>query len=137
MELVGGTAPPLKIDTERCRCCCWAGSSWVLGLVIGRAGVAFNKCLVMAMDWRAKPSAVCPSLCRHRRAAVGVLWFVLPAAVGGGEPVDPRHAPMANLPIQILVLIAVVRFIGTMASLSRRVPAGIFSPMLTFRTTSG
>jgi chloride channel protein, CIC family len=45
--------------------------------------------------------------------------------------------PGANLPILTLLLIAVVRFIGTMASYPVGVPAGIFSPMLTFATTVG
>ena len=65
-----------------------------------------------------------------------MLAFVLPMAVGGGETLIP-DLPMANLPIQTLLLIAVVRFVGTMASYPVGVPAGIFSPMLTFATTVG
>jgi CIC family chloride channel protein len=136
MELVGGTAPPLKIDTDALPLVLLP-VFMVLGVVLGVLGVAFNKCLVMAMDWRAKAFGRVPFLYAVIvGAAVGVLWFVLPAAVGGGERLIP-DMPMANLPIQILVLIAVVRFIGTMASYPVGVPAGIFSPMLTFATTVG
>jgi len=136
MELVGGTAPPLKIDTDALPLVLLPVFMG-LGVVLGGLGVAFNKCLVMAMDWRAKAFGRVPFLYAVIvGAAVGVLWFVLPAAVGGGERLIP-DMPMANLPIQILLLIAVVRFIGTMASYPVGVPAGIFAPMLTFATTVG
>jgi CIC family chloride channel protein len=136
MELVGGTAPPLKIDTDALPLLLLP-VFMVLGVVLGGLGVAFNKCLVMAMDWRARAFRRVPFLYAVIvGAAVGVLWFVLPAAVGGGERLIP-DMPMANLPIQILLLIAVVRFIGTMASYPVGLPAGIFSPMLTFATTVG
>ena len=91
----------------------------------------------MALDWRAKAFARVPFLYAVIvGAAVGVLAFVLPMAVGGGETLIP-DLPLANLPIQTLLLIAVVRFVGTMASYPVGVPAGIFSPMLTLATTVG
>ena len=68
--------------------------------------------------------------------AIGALVFVVPMAVGGGERLIPEM-PVADLPLKLLVLIAVVRFIGTMASYPVGVPAGIFSPMLTLATTVG
>ena len=68
--------------------------------------------------------------------AVGALATVLPFAVGGGETLIPRMV-VTELPILTLLLIAVVRFIGTMASYPVGVPAGIFSPMLAFATIVG
>jgi CIC family chloride channel protein len=44
---------------------------------------------------------------------------------------------VTRLPILTLLLIAVVRFVGTMASYPVGVPAGIFSPMLAFATMMG
>ena len=44
---------------------------------------------------------------------------------------------VTDLPILTLLLIAVVRFVGTMASYPVGVPAGIFSPMLAFATMVG
>jgi CIC family chloride channel protein len=93
--------------------------------------------LVMALDWRAKAFARVPFLYPIIVGAViGALAFVLPMAVGGGEALIP-DMPLANLPLKTLLLIAVVRFVGTMASYPVGVPAGIFSPMLTFGTTVG
>ena len=131
MELVGGAAPQLRIDTDALPLVLLP-TFMLLGAVLGVLGLAFNKTLVMALDWRAKAFARVPFLYPILvGAAVGVLAFVLPMAVGGGETLIP-DLPLANLPIQTLLLIAVVRFVGTMASYPVGVPAGIFSPMLTF-----
>jgi CIC family chloride channel protein len=136
MELVGGTAPPLRMDTDALPLLLLP-TFMVLGIVLGVLGVLFNACLVAALDWRAKTFARVPVLYAVIvGAAVGVLAFVLPLAVGGGEMLIPGM-PTANLSIHILLLIAVVRFIGTMASYPVGVPAGIFSPMLAFAATVG
>jgi chloride channel protein, CIC family len=109
----------------------------LLGTMLGALGVVFNKTLVLALDWRARAFARVPFLYAVIvGAAVGVLAFVLPMAVGGGEALIP-DLPLANLPLQTLLLIAVVRFVGTMASYPVGAPAGIFSPMLTLATTVG
>jgi CIC family chloride channel protein len=136
MELVGGTAPPLRIDTEAMPLL-MLPSFMLLGVVLGLLGVLFNRCLVTALDWRAAAFRRAPFVfALIVGAAVGVLAIVLPLAVGGGETLIPT-LPSADLPIRTLLLIAVVRFIGTMASYPVGVPAGIFSPMLTFATTVG
>jgi CIC family chloride channel protein len=99
--------------------------------------VVFNKTLVMALDWRARTFKRVPVLYAVIvGAAVGVLAIVLPLAIGGGESLIATM-PTSDLPIKTLLLIAVVRFVGTMASYPVGVPAGIFSPMLTFATTVG
>ena len=109
----------------------------LLGAALGVLGVPFNRCLVAALDWRAAAFARAPFVFAVLvGAAVGALAIVLPLAVGGGETLIPAHA-VANLPILTLLLIAVVRFVGTMASYPVGVPAGIFSPMLAFATTVG
>ena len=109
----------------------------LLGTVLGVLGLVFNKTLVMALDWRARAFARVPFLYAVIvGAAVGALAFVLPMAVGGGETLIPEM-PVAGLSLKTLLLIAVVRFVGTMASYPVGVPAGIFSPMLTLGTTVG
>ncbi len=136
MELVGGTAPQFRIDTAALPLVLLP-VFMLLGAVLGVLGLAFNRTLVMALDWRAKAFARVPFLYPMIVGAViGALAFVLPMAVGGGEALIPEM-PMADLPLKTLLLIAVVRFVGTMASYPVGVPAGIFSPMLTFGTTVG
>ena len=136
MELVSGTAPPLRFDTAAMPLLLLP-AFMVLGAALGVLGVLFNRCLILALDWRAAAFRRAPFVYAILvGAAVGALAIVLPLAVGGGEELIPR-LPFANLPLLILLLIAVVRFLGTMASYPVGVPAGIFSPMLTFATTVG
>lgn len=136
MELVGGTAPPLVIRTEALPLL-MLPTFMVLGALLGVLGVVFNKCLVAALDWRAQAFRKVPYLYPMIvGGAVGILAFLLPLAIGGGERLIP-DLPLSNLPLSTLLLIALVRFVGTMASYPAGVPAGIFSPMLTYATTLG
>ncbi len=136
MELVGGTAPQFRIETDALPLV-MLPTFMLLGAALGVLGIAFNKTLVMALDWRARAFGRVPVLYAVIvGAAIGALAMVVPMAVGGGERLIPEM-PVADLPLKMLVLIAVVRFVGTMASYPVGVPAGIFSPMLTLATTVG
>lgn len=136
MELVGGTAPPLKIATQAMPLLLLP-TFMVLGAAIGVLGALFNRCLIIALDWRAAAFRRAPfAFALIVGAAVGTLAIVLPFAVGGGETLIPRMV-VTDLPILWLLLIAAVRFVGTMASYPVGVPAGIFSPMLAFATMVG
>src|SRR5258708_8626032 len=131
MELVGGTAPPLRIDTQPVPLLL-PPTFMVLGAGLGILGVLFNRCLVTALDWRAAAFRRAPfAFAVIVGAAVGALATVLPFAVGGGETLIPRMV-VTNLSILTLALIAVVRFVGTMAGYPAGAPAGIFSPLLAF-----
>jgi CIC family chloride channel protein len=136
MELVGGTAPQFRIDTDALPLM-MLPIFMLLGAVLGVLGLAFNRTLVLALDWRAKAFARVPfAYPIIVGAVIGVLAFVLPLSVGGGESLIPEMAG-ADLPLKTLLVIAVVRFVGTMASYPVGVPSGIFSPMLTLGTTFG
>ena len=136
MGLVGGTAPPLRIAALEQPL--WLLPAFVLlGVVLGGLGVVFNRCLLGALDWTAatfRRMPFVPALVVG--AAVGALAIVLPEAVGGGELLIP-HLVARDLPLATLMLVAVLRFVGTMASYPVGVPGGIFSPMLTLATTVG
>lgn len=136
MGLVGGTAPPLRIAALEQPL--WLLPAFVLlGVFLGGLGVVFNRCLLGALDWTAatfRRAPFVPALLVG--AAVGALAIVLPEAVGGGELLIP-HLVARDLPLATLMLVAVLRFVGTMASYPVGVPGGIFSPMLTLATTVG
>ena len=136
MELVGGTAPPLRLDTTDLPLL-MLPVFMLLGASLGVLGVVFNKCLIVALDWRAKAFRRVPFLYAVIvGAAVGVLALVLPMAVGGGELLIPDLVT-SNLSLQLLVLIAVMRFVGTMASYPVGVPSGIFAPLLAYSSALG
>ena len=61
MELVGGTAPPLFLDTQTLPLALMP-AFLALGVVLGGLGVIFNKSLILALDWRARAFARVPML---------------------------------------------------------------------------
>jgi CIC family chloride channel protein len=136
MEAVGGTAPPLKLANAAMPLE-MLPVFLVLGLVLGAIGVVFNHCLLGMLDWTAKTFRRAPYVpALVVGAAVGALALVLPQAVGGGELLIPGLVT-ANLPLAMLLLLGLVRFVGSMVSYPVGVPAGIFSPMLTLATVIG
>ncbi|MFO1085993.1 MAG: H(+)/Cl(-) exchange transporter ClcA [Reyranellaceae bacterium] len=136
MELVGGTAPQLRLDTHAMPLPLLPVFV-LLGAGLGLLGVVFNRTLVLALDWRAETFNRWPWLYPVIvGAAVGALTIVLPLAVRGGETLIP-HMVVSSVPFLSLVLIALVRFVGTMASYPVGVPAGIFSPLLALATVVG
>jgi CIC family chloride channel protein len=136
MELVGGTAPPLRLDTSDLPLL-MLPVFMVVGAALGVLGVVFNKCLLVALDWRARAFRHVPFLYAVIvGAGVGVLTIAMPMAVGGGELLIPDLVT-SNLSLQLLLLIAVMRFVGTMASYPVGVPAGIFAPLLAYATALG
>ncbi|MFO1161175.1 MAG: H(+)/Cl(-) exchange transporter ClcA [Reyranellaceae bacterium] len=136
MELVGGTAPQLRLDTHAMPLLLLP-VFMLVGAGLGALGVVFNSTLVLALDWRAATFKRWPWLYPVIvGAAIGALTIVLPLAVRGGETLIPQMVASSE-PFLILVLIALVRFAGTMASYPVGVPAGIFSPLLALATVVG
>jgi len=136
MGLVGGTAPPMRIAALEQPL--WLLPAFVLlGVGVGGLGVVFNRSLLAALDWTAKTFRRVPFVpALVVGGAVGALAIVLPEAVGGGELLIP-HLVARDLPLATLALVAVLRFVGTMASYPVGVPGGIFSPMLALATAVG
>ncbi len=135
-EVVGGTAPDLQISTDAMPLTLLPAFA-LLGVLLGGLGVVFNRCLVFSLDWTMETFRRAPYVpALVVGAAVGALAIVLPDAVGGGETLILRMVG-ENLPITVLLLLAVLRFAGTMASYSTGVPGGIFAPILALATAIG
>jgi CIC family chloride channel protein len=109
-----------------------------LGILLGVLGVVFNRALIWSMG---------ASLAIGRRAsfylvpavvgfAVGVLLIVRPEATMGGDNLAVRMVG-ENLPLTIMAIVVVTRFVMTMASYSTGVPGGIFAPILALATAVG
>jgi len=109
-----------------------------LGILLGFLGVVFNRCLVWSLDsalafGRRTSFYVIPIVVG---LAVGVLLIVRPEATMGGEDLAVQLV-QENLPLLILGLIVLIRFIMTMASYATGVPGGIFAPILSLATAFG
>ena len=136
MELVGGTAPQLKLDNAEMPLSLLP-AFLVLGILLGGLGLVFNRTLLFLLDWVTttfRKAPFVPALVVG--AAIGALAIVLPQAVGGGELLIPGLVT-GNLSIQILLLLCLLRFVGVMLSYPVGVPGGIFAPLLTLATTIG
>jgi chloride channel protein, CIC family len=136
MELVGGTAPLLRIAAEAVPLALLP-TFVLLGAGLGVLGVVFNGCLIGLLDWTTatfRRAPFVPALVVG--AATGALAIILPEATGGGERLILQMVA-ENLPVTALLLIAALRFAGTMAVYCIGVPSGIFAPILALATALG
>lgn len=136
MELVGGTAPQLRLDNAEMPLS-MLPAFLALGVVLGGVGRVFNRTILFMLDWTAKTFRKVPFVpALVVGATVGALALILPQAVSGGELLIPGLVT-GNLPLVTLLLLGVLRFVGAMVSYPVGVPGGIFSPMLTLATALG
>lgn len=136
MELVGGTAPPLKLANAAMPLS-MIPAFLILGVALGGLGIVFNRTLLFMLDWTATTFRRVPFVpALAIGATVGALAILLPQAVGGGELLIPGLVT-GNLALTTLLLLGLVRFVGAMVSYPVGVPGGIFSPMLTLATVVG
>lgn len=136
MELVGGTAPQLKLENAEMPLS-MLPAFLVLGVVLGGVGRLFNRTILFMLDWTAKTFGKAPFVpALVVGLVVGALALVLPQAVTGGELLIPGLVT-GNLPLMTLLVLVVLRFVGAMVSYPVGVPGGIFSPMLTLATALG
>ena len=113
------------------------GSVWllpVMGVVMGAAGVLYNKALLgtknaealhtpLSQNWRILP----PML------AAFILAFTVPAVLGGGEDLVGSLIRIEDTPRQALLLllpIALLKIAFSLFSYTGNVPGGILMPML-------
>ena len=110
---------------------------FLLGLVVGLAGLLFNKLLMASLQCMDK-------LTQQQRLyfvlavgfLVGGLAYYFPASVGGGYEIISQALTMSPT-FGVLCLLFVVRFCTTMLSYSTSIPGGIFAPMLALGTILG
>jgi CIC family chloride channel protein len=136
MELVGGTAPPLRLDNAEMPLSL-IPAFLVLGALLGALGIVFNSTLLFMLDWTAATFRRVPFVpALVVGAAAGALAIVLPQAVGGGELIIPGLVT-GNLAVTTLLALGLIRFVGAVVSYPVGVPGGIFAPLLTIATVFG
>ncbi len=110
----------------------------VLGLVLGIAGVLFNKAMLASLNGTDGLTERQPYLFPLAFAAVvGALLALLPDATGGGDGFVYRMLHGEEYTLGMLILILVVRSATTFGSYTCRIPGGIFAPMLALATLTG
>jgi len=116
----------------------WLPAFMVLGAMLGVVGVVFNRTLVWSLDHVRRLGQrtsfyIFPAVVG---LVVGVLIFVRPEATQGGELLAVQLTK-EGLPLAMLAVIVLLRFVMTMASYSTGVAGGIFAPILALATTIG
>lgn len=109
----------------------------LFGFIVGLVGTVFNKGLMTALAWVDGLSF------QQKLLYVSLIGFVIgyatlfvPAATGGGMSII--HQALTLAPgFNVLCLLFVVRFIGTIACYSTGIPGGIFAPVLALGTLLG
>ena len=116
----------------------WLPAFVLLGVLLGALGLVFNRTLVWTLNFalafgKRTSFYLIPVVVGF---AVGVLLVLQPEATKGGENLAV-HLIRENLPLAVVALIVVIRFVMTMASYATGVPGGIFAPILSLATAAG
>lgn len=108
-----------------------------LGILMGFWGMLFNRVLLSTQDLYAKltwmPARTKPIIAF---LLAGLAGFFLPQVLGGGNDLITAISS-APLPLKLIVIILIVKFLFTMASYGSSVPGGIFLPLLVIGALSG
>ncbi len=137
LQLIVGGKPSIMMDVFQMPSLASLGLFLILGLVVGLAGILFNRVLMRVLYWMDKqPFAV--RLCYVSLVAllVGVLAWLWPDSVGGGYRIIEQSLTLTPGVI-VLMFLFIVRFVLTMLCYGTGVPGGIFAPMLALGTLLG
>lgn len=109
----------------------------LLGVGLGGVGVVFNFLILRGLDVIAWVSDRIPYLVPGVIAAIGGACLIyLPQVTGGNERLI-LELVKSNLSVGVLLALACLRLVATVASYSTGAPGGIFAPILTIATCVG
>jgi CIC family chloride channel protein len=109
----------------------------VLGVVAGFLGIAYNQAILGALAGAERMRRVPVELrAAIAGALVGVLGWLAPDLIGGGDPITQRTLTDTG-PHNFLVFIFLVRFALGAISYAAGTPGGLFAPMLVLGAQSG
>jgi len=137
LHLIMGSNPAIPMDVFSLPSQRSLWLFFIFGIVVGFAGLFFNKMLMKSLYLMDKLSP------KQRDIyviviglMVGFLVYVHPATVGGGYEIIERALSISPSLI-ILSALMVVRFVITIACYNTGVPGGIFAPMMALGTLLG
>lgn len=108
----------------------------ILGVVIGISGTIFNKGLLVSQNIYKKTNLPIEIKCIIPFIITGVIGLTIPALLGGGHDLI-MSLQETNIPISILIMYIVMKFIFTFACFGSGAPGGIFFPLLTLGSLVG
>jgi len=129
-RLILGDAPDFKVENIELIPFAQVVNYFIFGMLLGLLGVAYNRFTVFSMDAVARLR----SWPFEARAAlvgvfIGVVGWFLPKMIGGGDVLN-QEALLGGLPIGIVLLAIVVRWVLGPVSYAAGTPGGLFAPLL-------
>lgn len=109
----------------------WLPLFVVFGLLTGGLGALYNQLLLWFLDHATAVRAIPPSArAAGIGAVIGLVMFVYPRAVGGGDPLTQMILSEKRFALSVIVGYLVLRFLAGPLSYSAPVVGGLFAPML-------
>ncbi|MCD1633376.1 H(+)/Cl(-) exchange transporter ClcA [Martelella mediterranea] len=128
-QIIGGTAPDFSMAVASPELYLLPAFV-VLGVLLGFLGVSLNAALMWTGSFAGRLNARVPYLYPAVVGlVVGGLFVTMPLAVTGGEHVVTSLAAH-SASLQVLLALAVIRYVTMTASYSAGTPGGIFAPIL-------
>jgi len=130
-RLVLGNHPDFRVDPIGAPALAWLPIFVVFGLLTGALGAAYNGLVLWFLDHVGGFHRI-PTLAKAAviGAVVGLVMFLSPLAVGGGDVLTQRILAGNHIVVTAVVGYLVVRLIAGPLSYSAAVPGGLFAPML-------
>lgn len=130
-RLVLGDHPEFRVEPIAEPALVWLPLFVVFGVLTGGLGAVYNRLVLWFLDHvtavRAVPTVAKATLIG---AVIGLVMFIYPQAVGGGEPLTQLLLGGKQLVLTVIVGYLVLRFVLGPLSYAAPVVGGLFAPML-------
>lgn len=137
LQLIMGNNPAIKMVVFSTPKLSSLNLFFILGIVIGLVGIAFNVFLMRTLVWMDKQTKEKRLILIVSIAfSVGLLTCFWPDLVGGGYHII-EHSLLLSPGFKLLILFFLIRFILTMLCYGTGIPGGIFAPMLALGSLIG
>lgn len=103
----------------------------VFGVATGALGVIYNRMVLAGVDGAARASGVpAPVRAAAIGAVIGLLAFVDPRVVSGGDEISQLIVSGQELAVPVALMVLVVRLVTGPLSYAAGTPGGLFAPLL-------
>jgi len=131
MRLLLGNDPDFGVDAMAAPALAWLPLFVVFGILTGCLGAVYNRLLLWFLDHVGGIRRI-PAVAKAAviGAIIGLVMFVHPLAVGGGDTLTQMILSGQDLVLPVVAGLLLVRFVAGPLSYSAAVPGGLFAPLL-------
>lgn len=131
MRLLLGNEPDFRVVAMGAPALAWLPLFVVFGLLTGCLGAVYNRMLLWFLDHVGGIRRI-PAVAKAAviGAIIGLVMFIHPLAVGGGDTLTQMILSGQNLVLPVVAALLLVRFVVGPLSYSAAVPGGLFAPLL-------